>query len=277
MIKKTGCILFIGFLLLLSACGNDDEPSSEGATEPGVRQVVVAVPPTSKPLSWEENGELQGYEPGVIRLVDEELEDYEFEMVGVADSAAEVGLDTGKYDMIAQGLFKTAEREDKYLVPEESNGFSLMRIYANTMGDNVHINSMEDLVDKDIYHPTPSGGVFNFLMTWNEENPNYQIDFTPSDAAFSYADILKQVEAGRFDVFIHPSNVGQNEIIENENLDIRETEPVDVTPTYFMFHEEEENVELVEEVNSVLKELKESGELSELSVEYFDEDIFEYE
>lgn len=263
--------------MLLAACGSEDEPSSESETAAGVRKVVAAVPPTSKPLSWEEDGELQGYEPSVIRLVDEELEDYEFELVGVADSAAEVGLDTGKYDMIAQGLFKTGERANKYLIPEESNGSSLMRIYTNTIGDNKNIERMEDLVGKDIYHPTPSGGVFNFLMDWNEENPDYQIDFTPSDAAFSYADILKQVEAGRYDVFIHPSNVGQKEIIEYENLDIRETEPVEVTPTYFMFHDEEENIALVEDVNRVLKELKESGKLSELSIEFFDEDIFQYE
>lgn len=49
--------------------------------------------------------------------------------------------------MIAQGLFKSAEREEKYLLPSENNGASLMKIYTN----NKNIKDMKDLVGKKLF------------------------------------------------------------------------------------------------------------------------------
>ena len=267
-------LLLIGMsvFLLLAACGN--EASSE-ESESGVRTIEVAVPPTSKPLSWDENGELKGFEPDILGLVDEKLDDYNFELVGVGDSAAETGLDTGKYDMIAQGLFLSEEREEKYIVPTESNGASLMRIFTND--ENKDIQSMEDLVGKNIVPTTPTGGVFNFLMDWNEENPDYEIEFKTSDAGLSYADRLKEVESGKYDALVLPSNLGHNEIIESQDLNIHLSEPVEVFPTYFLIYNTEENVPLAEEISKALRELKDEGALSEVSLEYFGEDIYQYE
>ncbi|MEK5443433.1 transporter substrate-binding domain-containing protein [Fredinandcohnia sp. FSL W7-1320] len=270
MVKRTKLLIFLGLILLLAACSGE---ASSVKSETGVRTIEVAVPPTSKPLSWEENGKLVGYEPEILKLVDEKLADYEFNLVGVADSAAEIGLDTGKYDMIAQGLFKSAEREEKYLLPSENNGASLMKIYTN----NKNIKDMKDLVGKKIVPTTPTGGVFNFLMAWNEENPEYKIEFKTSDAGLSYADRLKEVDSGKYDALILPSNLGQSKIIENENLNIHVTDPVKVFPTYFLIYRTEENKKLAEEVGIALKELKEEGKLPELSIKYYDEDVFIHE
>lgn len=269
MLRKLMFLIVISFSVVLVACGGGDS-SSDGA-----RVIEVAVPPTSKPLSWEEDGELKGYEPDILRAINEKLEDFELELVGVADSAAEIGLDTGKYDMIAQGLFKSEERAEKYLIPTEHNGASLMRIYVHA--DNTDIHEMKDLVGKNIVPTTPSGGVFNFINSWNEENPDYVIEFDTSDAGLSYADRLKEVESGKYDALVLPSNLGQNEIIEKENLQIRVTEPVKVFPTYFMIHNKEENKALLEAVDQALKELKEEGLLSELSLKYYGEDVFQYD
>lgn len=274
MFKRISLISLLGFSLLLTACGSD-ETSSNKSDSSGERTIKVAVPPASKPLSWEEDGKLVGYEPDILRLVDEKLEDYKFNLVGVSDSAAEIGLDTGKYDMIAQGLFKSEERAKKYLLPSESNGASLMKIYTNEA--NKDIKGMKDLVGKKIVPTTPTGGVFNFIMAWNEENPSYKIEFQTSDHGLSYGDRLKEVEAGKYDALILPSNLGQSKIIKSENLKIYVTDPVKVFPTYFMIHKKEENEKLTEEVSNALKELKEEGKLSELSIKYYDEDVFQYE
>lgn len=284
MLKRIWLFFTFGALLLLVACGgNEDTGGSESSddattTNDGsgdVRVVEVAVPPTSKPLSWEEDGEILGYEPDILRAIDERLDDFELQLVPVGDSAAEIGLDTGKYPMIAQGLFKSDERAEKYLIPEEHNGASLMRIYVHADNDDIH--EMKDLVGKKIVPTTPSGGVFNFITRWNEENPDYVIEFETSDAGLSYADRLKEVESGKYDALVLPSNLGQNEIIEQENLQIRVTDPVEIFPTYFMIHKSEENEALLEAVNGALKELKEEGILSELSIEYYGEDVFQFE
>ncbi|WP_085993830.1 transporter substrate-binding domain-containing protein [Oceanobacillus senegalensis] len=275
--KKYFLILIIfSFTLFLAACGSESTSSEGNSSESGVRTIDVAVPPAAKPLSYtDENGELTGYEVEILKRVDERLEDYKFELVGVGDSAAELGLDTGKYDMIAQGLFKTDEREEKYLIPSESNGSSLMKIYLNEASKEV--NSLEDLVGKSILPPNPTGGVFNLLVQYNEENPENQLEFKPSDQGLSVAARLKEVESGKYDALVLPSNLGQAEIIEKENLNIYTSDPVEINKTYFLIHNAEENKQLSEEISTVLKDLKDEGVLSELSLEYYGEDVFQYE
>lgn len=275
MLKKVLFITIVGALFLMGACGGDETASSGVEAKDGVSVVEVAVPPTSKPLSWEEDGKLVGYEPDILNLVDEKLPDYQFKLVGVSDSAAEIGLDTGKYDMLAQGLFKSKEREEKYIVASESNGASLMRIFTNE--ENKGIKDMKDLVGKEIVPTTPTGGVFNFIVDWNENNPDHIIDFQTSDAGLSYADRLKEVDSGKYDALVLPSNLGHAKIIENEGLNIHLTDPVEVFPTYFMFHKTEENEQLAKEVSNVLKELKDEGKLSEISIKYYGEDVFQFD
>jgi len=272
MKKLLFLVVSIGLITLLAACGSDSETSGGDSD---VRTIEVAVPPAAKPLSYTENGELTGYEVEILKKVDEKLPEYEFNIVGVGDSAAEVGLDTGKYDLIAQGLFLSDEREEKYLIPSESNGASLMKIYTNE--ENKDIETLEDLKGKEIVPVSPSGGVFNFLTDYNEENPSNQIEFKTSDSGMSYADRLKEVESGKYDALVLPSNLGQSEIIEQAGLNIYTTEPVKVFPTYFMIHKSEENEALNEAVSNALKELKDEGVLSELSMEYYGEDVFQYE
>ncbi|WP_017549795.1 transporter substrate-binding domain-containing protein [Salinicoccus carnicancri] len=260
----------------LAGCGSGAEENAT-ADENGTRTVEVAVPSSSKPLSYTgEDGELTGYEVEILKEVDEKLEDYEFNIQGTSDSAAEIGLDTGQYDMIAQGLILSEEREDSYLIPSEHNGFSLMKIYATGNMDG-EIETLDDLAGKKVAPVTPTGGVFNLLTAYNEAHPDNQIDFETSDGGIPTSDRLKEVDTGTYDAFVNPSNLGQGEIIEEGGLDIHITEPVEVNPTYFMIHDSDENAELNEQVGEALAELKGDGILSDISNEFYGEDIFQYE
>lgn len=266
-------ITVIGAAFLFTACGSEESTASESDSD--VRTIDVAVPPANKPLSYTANGELTGYEVEILKAIDEKLPEYEFNIVGVKDSAAEIGLDTGKYDLIAQGLFLTDDRKEKYLYPTENNGYSLIRIYANQ--ENKDIETLEDLVGKNISPPQAPGGIFNFLTEYNEENPDKQIEFKTTDAGISAADKLKEVDQGKYDAIVLPNNLGQDEIIEKAGLDLHVSDPIAVIPTYFMIHKTEENEALNEAVSQALKELKEEGVLKELSIEFYGEDIFQYE
>lgn len=276
MFKKRNLLLPISLIgLILTGC-NGSEGEENASADSSVKSISVAVPPAAKPLSYtDDNGELTGYEVEILKLVDEKLEEYSFNIVGVADSAAEIGLDTGKYDMIAQGLFRSEAREEKYLIPEESNGASLMRVYSNK--NNADIDSFEDLVGKKLFPSSPSGGVFNLLTDYNKENPDHPIEFTTSDHGFAVVDRLREVESGKYDALVLPSNLGQKEIIESQKLEILVSEPLKVFPTYFLIHNSTENEALTEGVSNALKELKDEGTLSELSLKYYDEDVFIYE
>ena len=278
MYKKRNLLLpILSLVLVLTGCnGSEGENNASDETgESSGRSITVAVPPAAKPLSYtDENGELTGYEVEILKLVDEKLEDYSFNIVGVADSAAEIGLDTGKYDMIAQGLFRSEAREEKYLIPEEGNGASLMRVYSNKNNEN--IDSFDDLVGKKIYPSSPSGGVFNLLTDYNKENPDNPIEFATADHGFAVVERLREVESGKYDALVLPSNLGQKEIIESQKLEIIVSEPLKVFPTYFLIHNSEENKAFTEVVSNAIKELKDEGKLSELSLKYYDEDVFIY-
>ncbi|MFB5086685.1 transporter substrate-binding domain-containing protein [Psychrobacillus sp. PGGUH221] len=277
MVKKYRKIPIISglfALMLLGACGGEE--TDKNAMADGVRSIEVAVPPDSKPLSYtDENGELTGYEIEILKAVDEKLKDFSFDLVGVHDSAAEIGLDTGKYQMIAQGLFRSPTREEKYLIPDQHNGASLMRVYSNEKFTD--IDSLGDLVGKTISPPTPSGGVYNLLMAHNKENPDKELKFDTSDAGLTVAERLKDVESGKYDVLVLPSNLGAADIIEMQSLKINISDPVKVFPTFFMIHNSEENQDFASQVSTALSELKEEGMLSELSIKYYGEDVFLFE
>src|SRR5699024_11327649 len=119
--KKYLMMTCLGLLVLLAGCGNDDDENKVSAD--GAKVIDVTTPPTSKNLSWQEvDGEILGYEPGVLGAVDEKGEEYECNIQAVADSAQETGLKTGKYQWNVGGLYPTAEREEQDVVRENATG-----------------------------------------------------------------------------------------------------------------------------------------------------------
>lgn len=260
------------FVLFLSACSSLAEDS-----DPDARTINVAVPQSARPLSYTgTDGEMTGYEVEILKEADRRLEDYEFNIQGSDDAAAEIGLDTGQYDLIAQGLILSPEREASYIVPSESNGPSLMRIYA-TAGLEDEVNSLEDLQGRSIVPVSPSGGVFNMLSNYNEAHPDHALEFDTSGAGVPTSSRLQEVESGAYDALIQPSNLGQQDIIDAADLDLHVTEPIQIDPTYFLIHDAPENEELSRQISEVLKDMKEEGLMSELSEEFYGEDVMEYE
>ena len=127
--------LFAG---VLSGCASNQSAganasAAQSAGEPSaaaqVKTVNVALESGSKPLSFEnDKGEKVGYEVDVLKAVDELIPDYNFNVELVESDATQIGLETGKYVLIGGGLYKTPEREQKYLIPNAINGVSLINI-----------------------------------------------------------------------------------------------------------------------------------------------------
>ena len=55
----------------------------------------VAVSSSSRPLSYEQNGQLKGYEVEALRKIDQQLPDVKFKYHAVSQNAELVGLDSG--------------------------------------------------------------------------------------------------------------------------------------------------------------------------------------
>ncbi|KAA0955369.1 transporter substrate-binding domain-containing protein [Sporosarcina sp. ANT_H38] len=273
MKKLSMSLLALGMPLILAACNG--ESVAEGQASEKVRTIQVTTPPTSKNLSWQTiEGEILGYEPDVLRAIDEKLEGYEFNIQAVDDSAQETGLKTGRYDLNVGGYYPTPERKEQFYVPEEPTGRSLIKMYVKKDSD---IETLEDLVGKSMTPFTTGGGTLQVVLDWQEENPEHKLELQESSGDIPYAQRLKEINTGKYDAFVGPANLGQNEVIEELDLNVRDTDPIYVGETIMMIYKSEENEQLAEEVNQALKELREEGTLSEISEKNYGEDIFKYE
>ena len=271
MLKKIFSFVFVLSLIALLAAWDS---STEASSSSNVRVIQVASSAESKPLSWKVSGGLlKGYEPDVLRAIDEKLPNYEFNLQAVSDEAEEIGLATGKYDIAAGGYYKTEGRAKQFLIPEQNVGYSLMKIYVREDSD---IQGIKDLVGKKIVPPTTGGGVYHFLVNWEKENPDYKLKYKTSSAGMPYPQRLKEVVQGKYDALILPSNLGEATVIAEQKLPIRATDPVKINKTYLIIHKSEENKKLCDDVNKALKELLADGTLAKLSKQWFGEDIFKY-
>jgi L-cystine transport system substrate-binding protein len=235
-----------------------------------VKKVVVAVASGNKPLSYaDDDGNLLGYETDALKLIDELIPEYAFDLQSVEDDAQQIGLDAGKYALIAEGLFKTPERLEKYILPEENIGVSLIKIVIR--GNETNISSLDDLVGRKVAPCSPNGGIFNLLTSYN--NTHERKITIETREGFSAADSFSAVASGKYDAVVRPS-LGFDEIKEKLGLDIKQTAPVKVNNTYFVLAKSQ--ADLASRVNEAIKILKRDGKLSELSKKYFGEDILQY-
>lgn len=272
MKKFRTLIGIIGIVGLLTACGNSSKVStSSGDGQSGkAKKVVVTVATGEKPLSYtDDNGNLIGYEVDALKEIDKIIPEYEFDIQSVEADSQQIGLDSGKYALISEGLFKTKERTEKYLLPEENTGVSLIKII--TRGNDNSIKTLDDLVGKKVSPVSPNGGIFNLLTAYNKEHQG-QITITTQEG-LSNADKYKDIASGKYDALVLPS-LGFKELKEKLNLDLKQSEPVKVNYTYFVLGKDQKD--LNEKVNEALKKIKKDGTLSKLSEKYFGEDVLKY-
>lgn len=248
--------------------------TSMSYADTAVRTIKIATAAESKPLSWGAIGvEPQGYEPDLLKAINAKLPQYKFVMEGAADIAQETGLVTGKYDMATGGFYFAPARNKQFLIPSNPEGASLMKIYSRK---DSNINGMKDLVGKNIVPVTAGGGVYKFVNQWQQDNASYKINIKASSAGVPYPDRLKEVQGGKYDALILPSNLGEQTVIDNLKLNIKASEPVSINNTYILIHRSDENKVLADDVNKALKELKDDGTMKKLSMKWFGEDDIQY-
>ena len=239
-----------------------------------IRTIKIATSAESKPLSWGAIGhEPQGYEPDVLKAINAKLPQYKFVMEGAADIAEETGLVTGKYDMATGGFYKAPARSKQFLIPDAPIGASLMKIYSRT---DSGINELKDLVGKNIVPVTAGGGVYQFVTQWQKQNPDYKLTIKASSAGIPYPDRLNEINNGKYDAMILPSNLGEQTVIENQKLAVKASEPVVVNNTYVLIHRSKENEVLKDDINKTLQELKADGTLDKISQKWFGEEVTQY-
>lgn len=267
-IKKFISLGLIGVLTtgLLAGCGSSAEGSKSGSG----REIIVAVAPGFYPITYaDDNGVAQGYDVEVFKEVDKLLDDYTFVFEIADKETMNVGVQTGTYQVGINSLFKTAAREETYLIPQNNMGYTAVGIIQK---DSDSINDLTVAHDqKKVHYPVFAAGGIRFVLDdWNKANPDKAIEYNLV-TEFSYADLFASIKSGSYDYavdLIPVFNLQKPEVVGGLKI----TEPIDVVPTYPIINKNE--AELEQAINGALATLKDNGTLSKLSTDAFGYDVF---
>ena len=115
--KKTFAFLSTGLLLVsLSGCAKSDtlpevqnEPTAENP-----REILISTNSDSNPDSFiDENGAYTGFEPEMLKAIDELLPEYTFKYTSISSTDALLALENGKIDASLQRWEVNQSRREK--------------------------------------------------------------------------------------------------------------------------------------------------------------------
>jgi cystine transport system substrate-binding protein len=249
---------------MLGGCGNSTN-EAEGDLLSQIRErgtITIAMEGNWQPWTYEdEAGNLVGFEVEVSSAVAEKLGVTPEYVTGEWDGLL-AGVQSGRYDLMANGVGYTEERAQAYYF---SDFYAFNRTALVVRADNEDITSLEDLEGK---------------TTCNSANSTYQL------LAEQYGATVKDIEtldgtieellAGRVDATLN-AEVSINDYMKEQpdaQIKVVAYDP-DVEKVGMIMPYGENSDSLREAVNDALLELREEGTLAEISVKYFGMDITE--
>ncbi len=265
-------ILFLLLCTVLTGCTSQKNSSSSNGSsarkDKGVRKVIIGTEGTYQPFNYkDEKNQLTGYDIDVVKEIDKRLDDVEFGYVAAQWDSLFLGLESRKYDMIADQISKDEEREEKYSFPDNSYFNSVASLIIRD--DNDTIKTMDDLKGRKV--GVSVGTTFaQILEKYNEEHDSpISIEYYEGNIS----SVMQDIEAGRLDATINDKVIAK-EHIKELGLKLKTTgEPVITVPSYFVFRKGSDSEELRSKVDEALSEMRADGTLSEISVKWFGEDF----
>ncbi|KPU43296.1 cystine-binding periplasmic protein precursor [Oxobacter pfennigii] len=249
--------------LILTGCGAPKEPAQ---TPGGKQKVLVGTEGTYPPFTYEdESGVLTGYDIEVVREIEKRVGDIEIEFVPTPWDSMFLGLESKKFDFIANQIAKNPEREEKYSFTDNNYFVSAAQIIVK--GDNnSSINSLDDL--KGLKVGTSVGSNYTKkLEEYNAKNNN-ALDLKYYDG--NVTTVFQDIDAGRIDATLNERLTAADNI-KKLGLNIKTVgEPVNTVPSYFVFRKGED--ELKSKIDKALASMKEDGTLKDISIKWFGED-----
>lgn len=242
----------------LAACSSSSSSSSSSS---GKEEVVFATVGTTAPFSYEEDGELTGYDIEVAKAVFKDSDKYEVTFKKTEWSSIFTGLDSGKYQMGGNNISYTEERSAKYLFSYPIGSTPSVLVVPN----DSDITSYDDIGghSTQVVQGTTTAAQ---LEEYNEENADNIVDINYTNE--NITQILTNLNDGKYDFKIFDAPT-VNSVIKNQSLDNLKTidlESEEQPYIYFIFGQDQEDLQ--EFVNNRLKELQEDGTLTELAEKY---------
>lgn len=254
----------------LTGCGGAGDATAGSASEAGddlLAQIqdrgsmVFATEGTWSPWTFHnEAGDLTGYDIEVARAIAAEL--------GVEAEFAEgewdgllAGIDSGRYDTMANGVSVTEEREEKYDFTEP---YAYNRIVVITTADS-DIARMDDLAGKTTANTLGSSYA---ILAESHGATNTGVD--------DFNQTIQLLESGRIDATLNDEVVFYDYMNQHPEANLKiAAENDEPTHVAFPLRKEAATASLLTAMNDAIVTLRENGTLSELSNEFFGIDITE--
>lgn len=228
-----------------------------------------------------EKGESDGFEVQVLKAIDKKLPQYKLKFTGTSDDDLLIGLESGKYDLGVKGAWYTKERAEKFIIPKERIGASIIG-FTIRKEDEKKYHNIDDIAKENgkLVPISPQNAQWNVIEDYNKEHSDHPIDLKAAEA-FKVSDAYAWVLEKRYDTYFD-IKLSFEEAVKNENgsyhqyADQLSYVPYKGIPTFPLLHRDAKNKKFSEAYSKVLKELKEDGTLNELSKKYFGEDVFKF-
>lgn len=222
--------------------------------------ILVAMEGTWSPWTYhDEHDELIGYDVEVAKLIADKL-GVEAEFIEGEWDGLLAGLDSGRYDIMVNGVGVTEDRSEKY---NFSNPYAYDQTAVIVNSNNDEIQSMEDLAGKHTANTISS--------TYATLAESYGAEVTGVDDLNQTFELLLN---GRIDATLNAEVTYYDYMEAHPDAPLKIAVLADeVTEIAIPLRKEEATASLQSAINEALNELAEAGELTRLSEKYFNMDI----
>ena len=206
----------------------------------------------------DENDELVGLDVEIGKLIAEGL-GVEARFMEAAWDSLLVGVDTGRFDIVCNGVGYTEERAKKYT-------FSDPYVYTHKVlvvsADNEDIKSVEDLAGR---------------TSANSASSTYAALAEQYGATVTYVDTLGEtmamLEQGRVDATINAQVSVEDYLREHPEAKIKVVQVLSGDPVVYPVKKDASTETLIAAINEILSAAREDGRLSAISMKYFNLDL----
>ncbi|MCH5336499.1 MAG: transporter substrate-binding domain-containing protein [Campylobacter sp.] len=224
-------------------------------------EIKVGSENTYKPFAYlDEKNSPTGYDNEVIKIVASYIKDAKLNFVSVPWNAIFSGLDSAKFDIIANQIVKNKEREEKYLFSKFPYFYGVSTII--TLEDK-NISDIKELNNAKI-GVTVGSNHANLLENYLKEHPNFKAEIVYYKTSPTLVADLKNK---RLDAIVNDP-IAVIDYAKAQNIKVRPSEfAFEKVPVYFVFRKD--STELANLIDEALEKAIKDGKISELSIKYF--------
>lgn len=274
-----GVALALTAVLALSGCGSGSAEKTASAAESNNSQVrTIHVVTSGSPAPYvlkDAQGNLDGQNIALLKEIFKRLPQYKVEYSITEFKSLFLGLDSGRYQIVANNFAKTPERQKKYLYSTPIYENRYVVVVSPNSGIK-KIESFDDLAGKTTVSEGAGNNIQIAQEEYNKNNPDKKINI--KYASLSLADELRQVEDGKFDFVIvdqpiygyykKTAGLKAKALTTSEEF---ERQLHDQSYSYFGFAQGEE--QLRDDVNEALQEIISDGTSKKIDEQWFGLDL----